>query len=351
MDLDTLERSMPAQGFREPGETEVVDERSFAAFRAKMEAAALAVKHKSKASKEKRKNERVVQKISWCSQLKRAQRYIGVRPCRTATVRDNPLNNSNLKWEDFIPAHKAYEAAAGIILPELDVEKLAPYAFDGNVIFICVDVESYEREHKAITEIGVSTLDTADLISCPPGEGGTNWMGKIRSRHFRIRENSHLVNKDFIAGCADRFEKRFGTSEWISIDDAPKVVASCFRPPFSAFVRNHDVETYFSTLKNTSEIPSQPKQTISDTAYLTVQNENAQPKRNIIFVAHDAKSDIDYLRGMGYDISNLSNLLEVIDTVDLYRALKQEQNPRNLGQILLDLGLIGWNLHNAVSRS
>ena len=31
-----------------------------------------------------------------------------------------------------------------------------------------------------ITEIGISTLDTLDLINVPPGEGGAEWMKKIR---------------------------------------------------------------------------------------------------------------------------------------------------------------------------
>ena len=31
----------------------------------------------------------------------------------------------------------------------------------------------------------------------------------------------------------------------------------------------------------------------------------------------------------------------------MWRYLKRETNPRNLGSILADLGIIGWNLHNA----
>lgn len=71
-------------------------------------------------------------------------------------------------------------------------------------------------------------------------------------------------------------------------------------------------------------------------------------KRKIILVGHDIRSDIDYLRKIGYDVRNLSNLVEAIDTVDIYRAFKHEQNPSNLGKILLSLGLTGWFLHNAV---
>ncbi len=31
----------------------------------------------------------------------------------------------------------------------------------------------------------------------------------------------------------------------------------------------------------------------------------------------------------------------------MWRYLKRESNPRSLGSILAELGIIGWNLHNA----
>lgn len=31
----------------------------------------------------------------------------------------------------------------------------------------------------------------------------------------------------------------------------------------------------------------------------------------------------------------------------MWRYLKREANPRNLGSILAELGITGWNLHNA----
>ena len=43
-----------------------------------------------------------------------------------------------------------------------------------------MDIEAYEMDQTKITEIGVSTLDTLNLINVPPGEGGAEWMKKIR---------------------------------------------------------------------------------------------------------------------------------------------------------------------------
>lgn len=57
--------------------------------------------------------------------------------------------------------------------------------------------------------------------------------------------------------------------------------------------------------------------------------------------------DVKYLRKVGYDVYNLSNLMEQVDTVSMWRYLTRDPNPRNLGSILADLGITGWNLHNA----
>ena len=346
MDLPSWEQKIPGPNYKKDGENEVLDDRSFAAFKRKIEASIEVGKHKSKAAKEKKKNERVVQKKGWCAQLKRAQRYLGVRPRRTASESDDPLRNSHLPWNELEKARKAYQLAAGIDLPEVDVTKAAPYPFDLDVVFICVDVEAYEREHRAITEIGISSLDTRDLINLAPGEGGTDWLKKIRSRHFRIREYGHLQNTEFVAGCADRFEKAFGTSEWVSKADAPKIVASCFRPPFAVNPKNPEANLRFVAVDHPQAGPFRPNDSAPSAPDIAQPNDT-YPKRNIILVGHDIKSDIEYLRDVGYDVSNLSNLLEAIDTADIYRAFKQEQNPRNLGQVLLELGLTGWNLHNA----
>ncbi len=64
-------------------------------------------------------------------------------------------------------------------------------------------------------------------------------------------------------------------------------------------------------------------------------------------VGHDVVADINYLRTLGYDVTNLSTLQETADTAVMWRYLKREINPRNLGAILAELGIVGWNLHNA----
>lgn len=341
-DLETMESKVLGPNFKQDGD-DALDPRSFPAFRAKMEAATQAGKNRSKASKEKKKKERIIIKRSWCDQLKRARCYLGLRP-RWSTL-TNPHSIPNLTWEEEQKAVEDDKIARASRVRNIDVTKLVPNFFYENVIFISIDVESYERERTAITEIGVSTLDTNDLANIPPGEGGVAWMKKIRSRHFRIKEYSHLVNSDFIVGCADRFEKDFGTSEWISIKEAPQVVGSCFKHPFSApDLVDHLADNPTS---EPGQTPSRPNGASSLPDPIS-ENDTAS-NRKIILVGHDIKADIEYLRSIGYEVSNVSGILESVDTADIFRALKHEQQPRNLGSLLLDLGLVGWNLHNAVS--
>lgn len=89
---------------------------------------------------------------------------------------------------------------------DFDPRKAAPYDQESEVVFVCIDIEANERNSSQITEIGIATLDTRDVMSVAPGERGINWMNKIRARHIRIDEYKHIVNTEFISGCPGRFE-------------------------------------------------------------------------------------------------------------------------------------------------
>lgn len=66
-----------------------------------------------------------------------------------------------------------------------------------------------------------------------------------------------------------------------------------------------------------------------------------------MLVGHDLPADIAFLRQLGYDPGNLSNLLECTDTTHMYRAFRREPHNSGLGKILADLDIAGWDLHNA----
>lgn len=196
--------------------------------------------------------------------------------------------------------------------PGVDDSLSAPFAFDRSVVFICVDVEAYERNRDRITEVGIATLDTRDLINIPPGTNGENWRSKIHARHFRIQENAHLVNGQFVAGCPGRFD--WGTSEFVRAKDAPAKIAECFQPPFCARVG--------ATIDG-DLIDLYPKE-----------------PRSLIFLGHDTLGDIKYLQKLGFDPLTLPNLLETQDTAILFRVWKREQNPTKLGKILYEFGML-----------
>jgi DNA polymerase III alpha subunit (gram-positive type) len=106
--------------------------------------------------------------------------------------------------------------------------------------------------------------------------------------------------------------------------NAPQEISRCFKPPYSKTI----TEPMFKKSDD-------PDDTICDI------------KRNIILVGHDIMADVNYLKRIGYNPSNLSNLQELIDTSSMYRAFKRDPHPRNLGSILANLDIAGWYLHNA----
>jgi hypothetical protein len=218
-------------------------------------------------------------------------------------------------------------------IPALDVTKPPIYEQELDVVIVCIDVEAWERSHSIITEVGVATLDTRDIKDVPPGPQGENWRSKIRARHLRIREHMTYVNHEFVQSAPDRFEKDFGTTEIISKKNAAGIVASCFKEPFSKPQTQEEIDASWEKLSKSS----------SDSDALAEETE----KRNIVFLGHNPASDVSFLRTLGYDVTNLLNLIGFMDTAGLYRAHKKESNVRSLGSILSELGIVGWNLHNA----
>lgn len=188
-------------------------------------------------------------------------------------------------------------------------------------MFVCVDVESYEHAHHKITEVGIATLDTRDLAGVAPGIDGKEWHSKIQARHFRIRENAHLVNCEFVRGCPDRFEFGSKTSEFVGLRDIAEQVGACFNTPFCA------VREVTEAVDNMMNVLSE--------------------QRNIIFLGHDAPTDIRYLQELGFDPLRVPNMLEAQDTATLYRVWRREPQVTSLGKILYDFDIPGWNLHNA----
>ncbi|KAF7879419.1 hypothetical protein EAF04_000615 [Stromatinia cepivora] len=289
---DELKENVPPRYYKLDGEppiTEPLVDISLEAFRAKIEAMNLTAKNKKAQNKERQKVERFAKQQAWKDSTKRVQRYLGLRKRS-----DNDTGHNSSEDNTFY-----------------DPEERTKFMMEDAVVFICIDVEAYELNNNIVTEIGIATLDVLDIANMEPGVLGENWRKAIRARHFRIKEHMHLNNTKHVQGCPESFE--FGTSEVIFIDDAPHVVGTCFKYPFS------------------DPSPSA---------------ELADKKRNIILVGHDVDADIRFLRQIGYEINNL-NLHEGCDTTLMWRALNREPNPTKLSNILEKIGIAAWNLHNA----
>ncbi|KAG9240102.1 hypothetical protein BJ878DRAFT_320174 [Calycina marina] len=316
--FETLRNSCPASYFKPEGEENTfraASQKSLEALKGKIDMMPLAAKSKKATAQVKKRDARMALQKEWQNSIKRAQRYLGLRLAgheKQINAFRSSLMGAGLRSKDH---EAAVQAAASKLAPstEFDPNKPVIHEPEGSVVFVCIDIEANERNAKQITEIGIATLDTEDIKDMVPGKFGVNWLEAIRARHFRINEYKSVVNTEFVSGCADRFE--FGTSEFIDEKDAAAAVASCFKAPFS----------------KPDGLPA---------------DEDA-PKRNIVLVGHDVGADITYLKQIGYDIYNLINLLEIQDTASMWRVLKRETNPRNLGQVLTELDITGWNLHNA----
>lgn len=247
----------------------------------------------------KKQQDRLKQQKAIADHFKRAQRYLGLRP--------------SLQQEQAPIAPSAVMASA----------EAAPFPFDQSVVFVCVDVEAYERAQHKITEIGIATLDTRELIGLTPGADGVEWSKKIRARHFRISEYRHLVNRDFVHGCPEKF--RFGKSTFVSLQEAAQHIADCFHAPFGA----HDSNG-------------------AGTAYtLAADQHGAEERRNVVILGHATAGDIRYLQKLGFDPTKVENIIEALDTAVMYRAWRREQQSTGLTRILRSFGIDSFYAHNA----
>ncbi|CAG8971184.1 hypothetical protein HYALB_00010184 [Hymenoscyphus albidus] len=296
---DLKSYSIYPRTYQKPGEpaTPTPTKESLEAFQSMLDTMLATQKAKAAASKAVAKKKRVELKSSWGRSVKRVQRYIGLR----AKVEERA---------DWVPATMKD--------PEFSADSLAPADMDFDVVFVCIDIEAWEDNNDIITEIGVSSLDTRDLATVPPGPNGTNWHKIIRARHFRIQEYaSHTyVNRKHISGCPDSF--LFGTTEIIPKSASTAYIASSFIEPFAKPIPG---------AKRTPDV-------------------NNLAQRNVVFVGHNTASDIKFLKKLGFDIFDVSNIIEHIDTAQMHQFLTRRPDTRKLVTVLAELDLAGWSAHN-----
>ncbi|GIJ87804.1 hypothetical protein Asppvi_006717 [Aspergillus pseudoviridinutans] len=285
-------------------------------------------KSRSKASKAKKQQIRLQAETELVQTRKKMHCYLGLQSYHSL---DLPELIDERSWEEKrdedCSMAQRLDNAGDTGIPRLDMDHPAMFPFWNEPVFISIDVECNERCHEQVTEVGISTLDTVDLVGIPPGENAENWTSRIRSRHLRVREYGHIVNRQYVSGCPGSFE--FGESEWVSKGKLADVVQACFHPPYSFGIEDTDGVQLGVQLGSGPEYKHQ--------------------KRNLILVGHNTSMDVKYLARLGIPVfENVRTaFLERIDTAELYRIIRSEANQRSLASILGELGIIGWNLHNA----
>lgn len=80
---------------------------------------------------------------------------------------------------------------------------------------------------------------------------------------------------------------------------------------------------------------------------MSILNPYIEASREIIFVGHDAKQDVQYLSAIGVEISHIPCITRVHDSQTLHQAWKKLDNGRGLHSVLSNLGITSNNLHNA----
>ncbi|KAL0931860.1 qde-2-interacting protein [Colletotrichum truncatum] len=201
---------------------------------------------------------------------------------------------------------------AGVIegKEKLKTDELVPNALIKEVIFICIDIEVAEEHHGTILEVGMSVLDTKDIVDIPPGETGQNWFSYIKSRHLVTADYKHIVNRKYVKGCPELFN--FGESEYPNVNELRDKILSTFNE------------------LSTSGVPKKE-----------------MPFRNIVLVGHDLDSDLSYMASMNVHPWSVDGLLRCLDTKDMHQAWREEGQGRSLGFVLQDLEIPSKNLHNA----
>lgn len=313
---DSMVQNVPDRDFRAAGEQThgPPDSGTLEDFKQMMQDLWDVQKNKGKAKKAKQQQDRLARQMIMVDQLRRAQRYLGLRAPLAAGAVDGAGDGAGAAGQTASTA--ATQAIDPLTSPQA--------SFDQEVIFVCVDVESHERAHHKITEIGVATLDTRDLVHTAPGSDGQAWRKLIKARHFRIKEHRHLVNSEFVQGHPDGFE--FGESTIVSLEEAPAHVAACFQPPFGVHA------------SNTTE---------AELIKISLRELDLNEKRNLILLGHDTLSDIRYLQQLGYDPVKVENIIEALDTAKMYQAWRRDSQPTSLGRIMNDFDVAAWKLHNA----
>ncbi|RVD82975.1 uncharacterized protein DFL_007380 [Arthrobotrys flagrans] len=163
----------------------------------------------------------------------------------------------------------------------------------GDYTFFSVDIESWEKNHDIVTEVGLTKYIPGTRVD----QG--RLTGEKISDHIIIKENRRYKNGNYVADASGNFE--FGNSRQVPLAEIKEAIVAFMGAP-----------------------------------------ENHQR----ILIGHDINADIEYLRKLGYD-DELKDFSMTFDTVEIWKAFANTFDGIGLSRLCSELDISAWNLHNA----
>ncbi|KAK6335322.1 hypothetical protein TWF718_010752 [Orbilia javanica] len=155
--------------------------------------------------------------------------------------------------------------------------------------FFSVDIESWERNHDIVTEVGLTKYIPGTTLD----------HGEPISDHIIIKEHRRYKNGSYVADASGNFE--FGNSRQVPLAEIKGAIVAFMDAPES---------------------------------------------HQRILVGHDINADIEYLRKLGYD-EELKGFSMTFDTVEIWKAFADTLDGIGLSRLCSQLDISAWNLHNA----
>ena len=150
--------------------------------------------------------------------------------------------------------------------------------------FVAVDVESWERDHTRVLELGWSVYDSINE--------------RYIDEHRAVLEYSHLKNGTYVPNRRDNF--LFGTTKWTTLQEA--------------------------------------------TRDLQLDLDRGFPEQPLVLLGHAIKEDLKYLASVGVHVPGAA---VIYDTGDLYLNPDGSKQKPALSKLLAELKIQAFCLHNA----
>lgn len=78
-----------------------------------------------------------------------------------------------------------------------------------------------------------------------------------------------------------------------------------------------------------------------------IEGDESGNQRPVVLVGHDLMQDLKFMKKVGYNVWQVPNILDEVDTKSLFQRLESCRDGRSLSNICYALDMPGINFHNA----